>query len=110
MDQGDFSRLAELMADFIQAKTKLNVGPIHRPPFLSTRQLGFIVFTTLVWIPFAIKMIVKGETLLHNPKLWLASSVFVYFFSFLFGSWFRERDGGFWVLLGLLGSGISLRL
>ncbi|KAK7843732.1 putative dolichyl-diphosphooligosaccharide--protein glycosyltransferase subunit 3b [Quercus suber] len=31
MDQGDFSRLAESMADFVQAKTKLNVGLIHRP-------------------------------------------------------------------------------
>ncbi|KAL0012413.1 hypothetical protein SO802_007521 [Lithocarpus litseifolius] len=81
MDQGDFSRLAESMADFVQAKTKLNVGPIHRPPFLSTKQLGFIVVATLVWIPFAIKKIVKGETLLHDPKLWLAGSVFVYFFS-----------------------------
>ncbi|XP_030973163.1 probable dolichyl-diphosphooligosaccharide--protein glycosyltransferase subunit 3B [Quercus lobata] len=81
MDQGDFSRLAESMADFVQAKTKLNVGPIHRPPFLSTRQLGLIVLATLVWIPFAIKKIVKGETLLHDPKLWLSGSVFIYFFS-----------------------------
>ena len=69
------------MADFVQAKTKLNVGPIHRPPFLSTRQLGLIVLATLVWIPFAIKKIVKGETLLHDPKLWLSGSVFIYFFS-----------------------------
>ena len=110
MDQGDFLRLAELMVDFVQAKTKLNVGPIHWPPFLSTRQLGFIVVATLVWIPFAIKKIVKGETLLHDPKLWLAGSVFVYFFGFLFGSGFRERDGGFWVRLGLLGSELSLWL
>ncbi|KAK7856279.1 putative dolichyl-diphosphooligosaccharide--protein glycosyltransferase subunit 3b [Quercus suber] len=110
MDQGDFSRLAESMADFIQAKTKLNVSPIHWSPFLSTRQLGFIVVMTLVWIPFVIKKIVKGKPLLHNLKLWLASSVFVYFFSFLFGSGFRERDGGCWVRLGLLGSGISLWL
>ena len=69
------------MVDFVQAKTKLAVGSIHWSPFLSTRQLSFIVVATLVWIPFAIKYIVKGETLLHNPKLWLAGSVFVYFFS-----------------------------
>ena len=98
------------MADFVQAKTKLNVGPIHRPLFLSTRKLGFIVIATLVWIPFAIKKIVKGEALLHDLKLWLAGSVFVYFFNFLFRSGFRERDGGCWVRLGLLGSGISLWL
>ena len=106
------------MVDFIQAKTKLNVGPIHWPPFLSTRQLGFIVIATLVWIPFAIKKIVKGETLLYDPKLWLAGSVFVYFFGFLFGSGFRERDvggagfdwvgwfvgiAGFVVVVGLIG-------
>ncbi|KAK7821740.1 putative dolichyl-diphosphooligosaccharide--protein glycosyltransferase subunit 3b [Quercus suber] len=74
-------------------------------PFLSTRQLGFNVVATLVWIPFAIKKIMKGKTLLHDPKLWLTSLVFDYFFSFLFGFGFRERDGGPWVRLGLLGSG-----
>ncbi|KAK7861294.1 putative dolichyl-diphosphooligosaccharide--protein glycosyltransferase subunit 3a [Quercus suber] len=52
----------------------------------------------------------KGETLLHDPKLWLTGSVFVYFFSFLFGSGFRERDGGCWVRLGLLAFGLSLQL
>ena len=83
-----------MMANFVQAKTKLNVDSIYRPPFLSTRQLGFIVVATLVWIPFAIKKIMKGEALLHDLKLWLAGSVFVYFFNFLFGFGFRERDGG----------------
>ena len=81
MDQGDFSRLVESMAHFVQAKTKLAVDPIHRPPFLSTRQLGFIMVATPIWIPFAIKKIVKGGTLLHDLKHWLAGSVFVYFFS-----------------------------
>ena len=56
------------MANFVQAKTKL-VGSIHRPSFLSTRQLGFIVVATLVWIPFAIKKIMKGKALLHDLKL-----------------------------------------
>ncbi|KAK9992983.1 hypothetical protein SO802_022686 [Lithocarpus litseifolius] len=81
MDQGDFLRLTKSMVDFVQAKTKLAVSPIHWPPFLSTRQLGFIVVATLVWIPFAIKKIMKSKTLLHDPKLWLAGSVFIYFFS-----------------------------
>ena len=81
MDQGDFSRLVESMAHFVQAKTKLAVGPIHQPSFLSTRQLSFIMVATLVWIPFMIKKIVKGENLLHDSKLWLAGSVFIYFFS-----------------------------
>ncbi|KAK7822699.1 putative dolichyl-diphosphooligosaccharide--protein glycosyltransferase subunit 3b [Quercus suber] len=107
MDQGDFSRLVESMADFVQAKTKLNVDLIHQPPFLSTRQLGFNVIATLVWIPFTIKKIVKGKTLLHDPKLWLTGLVFDYFFSFLFGFGFRERDGGCWVRLGDANSGLD---
>ncbi|GMH05337.1 hypothetical protein Nepgr_007177 [Nepenthes gracilis] len=35
LDQGDLSRLAESMAEFIESKTKTTVGPIHRPPFFS---------------------------------------------------------------------------
>uniref|UniRef100_A0A2N9ITD0 Dolichyl-diphosphooligosaccharide--protein glycosyltransferase subunit 3B n=1 Tax=Fagus sylvatica TaxID=28930 RepID=A0A2N9ITD0_FAGSY len=81
MDQGDFSRLAESMSDFVESRTKLVVGPIHRPPFLSTKQLAVIVIIILIWIPFAVKKIVAGQTLLHDPKLWLAGSVFIYFFS-----------------------------
>lgn len=81
MDQGDFSRLAESMSDFIQSKTNLVVGPIQRPPMLSNKQIIVIVVIILIWIPFAIKKIITGETLLHDPKIWLSGSVFVYFFS-----------------------------
>lgn len=81
MDQGDFARLAESMADFVEAKTKLVVGPIQRPPMFSKKQLGFAVVAFLIWIPFVIKKIIKGETLLHDPRVWLAGSVFIYFFS-----------------------------
>ncbi|KAF5474743.1 hypothetical protein F2P56_006614 [Juglans regia] len=81
MDQGDFSRLAESMSEFIESKTKFVFGPIHRPPMLSNKQLIVIVLAILIWIPFAIKKIVMGETLLHDPKIWLVGSVFVYFFS-----------------------------
>ncbi|XP_062162474.1 probable dolichyl-diphosphooligosaccharide--protein glycosyltransferase subunit 3B [Alnus glutinosa] len=81
MDQGDFSKLAESMSQFVESKTNLVVGPIHRPPFLSKKQLALVVVGILIWIPFAVKKIVMGETLLHDPKLWLAGSVFVYFFS-----------------------------
>ncbi|XP_044461621.1 probable dolichyl-diphosphooligosaccharide--protein glycosyltransferase subunit 3B [Mangifera indica] len=81
MDQGDFSRMAESMADFVQSRTKLSVGPIHRPPLLSKKQIGLIVLIILIWLPFAIKKIIAGETLLHDRKIWLLGSVFVYFFS-----------------------------
>lgn len=81
MDQGDFSRLAESMAEFVESKTKLSVGPIHRPPFFSQTQLIFIAVGIIIWIPFFIKKVLSGQTLLHDPKIWLAGSVFVYFFS-----------------------------
>ncbi|ESW15202.1 hypothetical protein PHAVU_007G053000 [Phaseolus vulgaris] len=81
MDQGDFSRLAESMAEFVEAKTKISVGPIHRPPVFSRNQLILIAVVILIWIPFFIKKVLTGQTLLHDPKVWLAGSVFVYFFS-----------------------------
>ncbi|KAL1342724.1 hypothetical protein HN51_029242 [Arachis hypogaea] len=81
MDQGDFSRLAESMAEFVESKTKISLGPIHRPPLLSRNQLILIVVAFLIWIPFFVKKLVSGQTLLHDPKVWLAGSVFVYFFS-----------------------------
>ncbi|KAI4298647.1 hypothetical protein L6164_032181 [Bauhinia variegata] len=81
MDQGDFSRLAESMAEFIESKTKLVVGPIHRPPLISRNQWIIIVLAFLIWLPFAVKKILTGQTLLHEPKVWLAGAVAVYFFS-----------------------------
>ncbi|XP_021295187.1 probable dolichyl-diphosphooligosaccharide--protein glycosyltransferase subunit 3B [Herrania umbratica] len=81
MDQGDISRMAESMAEFIESRTKLTVGPIHRPPILSKRQLALIAALLLIWSPFVAKKIFAGETLLHDPKIWLSGAVFVYFFS-----------------------------
>ncbi|KAK5831465.1 hypothetical protein E1A91_A05G180400v1 [Gossypium mustelinum] len=81
MDQGDFSRLAESMAEFVQYRTKLTVGPIHRPPALSKMQLGLITALLLLCLPLVAKRIFAGETLLHDPKIWLSGAVFVYFFS-----------------------------
>lgn len=81
MDQGDFSRLAESMAEFIESRSKLVVGPIHRPPILSKKQLTFVIVVWLIWMPFIIKKIISGKTLIHDPKIWLTGAVFVYFFS-----------------------------
>lgn len=81
MDQGDFSRLAESMADFVESKTKLTVGQIHRPPMFSKKQIGFIALALMIWTPFLIKKLLLGQTLLHDPKVWLGFSIFVYFFS-----------------------------
>ncbi|XP_021637409.1 probable dolichyl-diphosphooligosaccharide--protein glycosyltransferase subunit 3B [Hevea brasiliensis] len=81
MDQGDFSRMAESMSDFVASRTKLYVGPIHRPPILSRNQLGFLFAVLLIWTPFMVKKVLTGQTLLHDPKIWLGGAVFVYFFS-----------------------------
>uniref|UniRef100_A0A5B6ZK76 Putative Tumor suppressor candidate isoform 1 n=2 Tax=Davidia involucrata TaxID=16924 RepID=A0A5B6ZK76_DAVIN len=81
MDAGDFSRLAESMVEFIESKTKLTVGPIHRPPIVSKKQMVFIVVALLIWSPFMVKKVLAGETFLHDSKIWLAGAVFVYFFS-----------------------------
>ncbi|TXG47093.1 hypothetical protein EZV62_026387 [Acer yangbiense] len=74
-------RMAESMAEFIESRTKLTVGPIHRPPFLSKKQLGLIAVITLIWLPFVAKKIFAGDTLLHDRKIWLLGAVFIYFFS-----------------------------
>ncbi|KAJ4703189.1 Magnesium transporter protein 1 [Melia azedarach] len=81
MDQGDFSRMAESMAEFVESRTKISVGPIQRPPFLSKRQIGLITVAILIWLPFMAKKIFAGETLLHDRKIWLLGAVFIYFFS-----------------------------
>ncbi|KAK8496647.1 hypothetical protein V6N13_062871 [Hibiscus sabdariffa] len=81
MDQGDFSRMAESMAEFVESRTKLTVGPLHRPPILSKTQMGLVVAVLLISAPFVAKKIFAGETFLHDPKIWLSGAVFVYFFS-----------------------------
>ncbi|BBH00760.1 Oligosaccharyltransferase complex/magnesium transporter family protein [Prunus dulcis] len=72
MDQGDFSRLAESMSEFIESKTKLVVGPIRRPPMLSKKQIMFATIAWLIWLPFIGKKIISGKTLLHDPRIWLS--------------------------------------
>ncbi|CAA6658281.1 unnamed protein product [Spirodela intermedia] len=81
MQQSDFSRLAESMAEFIEAKTGISVGPIQRPPLLSGRQMAFLALVALISAPFLIRRVIAGETLLHDRKIWMAGAVFVYFFS-----------------------------
>lgn len=81
MEQGDFARLAESMSEFIEAKTKLSVGPIQRPPMFSRNQIILAIAAWLIWTPFIVKKIINGKTLLHEPRIWLTGAVFVYFFS-----------------------------
>ncbi|XP_010533832.1 PREDICTED: probable dolichyl-diphosphooligosaccharide--protein glycosyltransferase subunit 3B [Tarenaya hassleriana] len=81
MDQGDYSRLAESMAEFVEHRTKLTVGPLHRLPLLSKTQIGIVVALITIWTPFVIKRVLKGETLIHDRRVWLSGAIFVYFFS-----------------------------
>ena len=48
MDQGDFSRLADAMAEFVESRTRISVGPIARPPIVSGRQLAFAALALLI--------------------------------------------------------------
>ncbi|TMW88251.1 hypothetical protein EJD97_018846 [Solanum chilense] len=81
MDGSDLARLAESMAEFVEAKTKLTVGPIHRPPMISKKQMAVIIAAGLVLSPFLVKRVLSGGTLLHDKHVWMAGSIFVYFFS-----------------------------
>lgn len=57
MDAGDFSGLAESMGQFVEIKTQLTVGPIHRPPIFSSKQFQFIVVVILVLLPLVAKRV-----------------------------------------------------
>ncbi|XP_020595697.1 probable dolichyl-diphosphooligosaccharide--protein glycosyltransferase subunit 3 [Phalaenopsis equestris] len=81
MDTSSFSRLADAMAEFVESKTKLSVGPILHPPPVSPRQQAVLLLVLLIATPFIIKKILAGETLLHDSKVWMTGAVFVYFFS-----------------------------
>ncbi|EPS69027.1 hypothetical protein M569_05738, partial [Genlisea aurea] len=81
MDSSDFSRLADSMADFVAAKTKFSVGQIHRPPVISKKQIALIVALILIWIPFFLKKLIAGQTILHKKWIWMAGAIFIYFFS-----------------------------
>lgn len=81
MDAGDYSRLADSMAEFIESRTKLSVGPIKRPPVISKKQIIFIVAVVLIWTPFFLKKLISGKTIFHDKNIWMAGAVFVYFFS-----------------------------
>ncbi|XP_047323424.1 probable dolichyl-diphosphooligosaccharide--protein glycosyltransferase subunit 3B [Impatiens glandulifera] len=80
-DSGDSTQVAESMAETIKTQINLSVGPIHRPPFLSKNQIILITVASLIWVPFVVKKLIAGETILHDRRVWLAGAVFVYFFS-----------------------------
>jgi len=48
---------------------------------ISRKQLGLLAAMMVILAPFLVKRVLAGDTLLQDSKLWLALSVFVYFFS-----------------------------
>nr|CAD1841100.1 unnamed protein product [Ananas comosus var. bracteatus] len=81
MDQSNFAAGAESMAEFVASRTGLSLGPIQRPPPLSRGQIVALGVLLLILSPFVIKRILQGDTIFHDRKLWMASAIFVYFFS-----------------------------
>ncbi|CAH9059465.1 unnamed protein product [Cuscuta europaea] len=81
MDASDFSRMAESMAEFVESKTNLEIGPIHRPPIVSKMQVTFAVALVLISSPFIIKKFLSGNTIFQDKYVWMAGAIFVYFFS-----------------------------
>ncbi|KAL3820675.1 hypothetical protein ACJIZ3_006580 [Penstemon smallii] len=81
MDASDYSSLAESMSEFIESRTKLSVGPIARPPLISKKLMVFIGAVIVIMIPFIVKRLISGNTIFHDKFIWMAGSIFVYFFS-----------------------------
>ncbi|XP_023743779.1 probable dolichyl-diphosphooligosaccharide--protein glycosyltransferase subunit 3B [Lactuca sativa] len=81
LDISESSNLVESMAGFIESKTGLSIGRIHRPPILSKSQFGFLIGGLLISLPFMTKKILAGETPFHQKRIWMFGIMFVYFFS-----------------------------
>ncbi|KAF5820836.1 putative oligosaccharyl transferase complex, subunit OST3/OST6 [Helianthus annuus] len=78
---GDFSGLAESIAESIDLKTGISIGTIHHPPICSKTQFGLIIVGLLIWLPFMTKRIITSNTMFHNKRIWICGTMFVYFFS-----------------------------
>ncbi|BBM99819.1 dolichyl-diphosphooligosaccharide---protein glycosyltransferase subunit MAGT1/TUSC3 [Marchantia polymorpha subsp. ruderalis] len=81
MEQSDFHRTAEGMISFVEGKSNMKIGPVERPPSVSTKQLLVLAGGLLVTAPFVIKRILAKDTVLHDSKFWCLGAVLVYFFS-----------------------------
>merc|ERR1711915_137705 len=81
IEQNEIGRAAEGIAAFVESKTKYRVGSIERPPPISKKQVIFVGGVLVLAAPFVVKRILTQDTPLHDPKVWLASAVFIYFFS-----------------------------
>ncbi|KAM0025792.1 putative oligosaccharyl transferase complex, subunit OST3/OST6 [Helianthus debilis subsp. tardiflorus] len=68
---GDFSGLAESIAESIDLKPGISIGTIHHPPICSKTQFGLIIGGLLIWLPFITKRIITSNTVFHNKRTWI---------------------------------------
>eukprot|EP00271_Cylindrocystis_brebissonii_P010446 TRINITY_DN26633_c0_g1_i1.p1 TRINITY_DN26633_c0_g1~~TRINITY_DN26633_c0_g1_i1.p1 ORF type:complete len:338 (+),score=9.94 TRINITY_DN26633_c0_g1_i1:74-1087(+) len=74
-------RTAEGISSFISSKTDLDVGKILRAPLLSPLSMIILGATTVASAPFAIKILLTNQTPLHDPRVWCAFGLAIYFFA-----------------------------
>ncbi|GAQ79061.1 Oligosaccharyltransferase complex [Klebsormidium nitens] len=79
-DLNSFPRTAEGIASFVEARTKLKVGEIVRPPPLSKLQVSLILAAVLLLGPY-IGYKVLSLPAVQEPKLWAIAAIGVYYFS-----------------------------
>ncbi|KAG6478877.1 hypothetical protein ZIOFF_062322 [Zingiber officinale] len=79
MDQSEFSRGAEPIAEFLEVKARISLGgPILRPLLVTCRLV--LLASILISAPYLIRRILESGTLFHYQRLWMSLALFVYFF------------------------------
>lgn len=79
-DLNSYPRTAEGIASFVEARTKLKVGEIVRPPPLNKLQVSLIFAAVLLLGPY-IGYKVLSLPAVQEPKLWAIAAIGVYYFS-----------------------------
>ncbi|GJP30786.1 hypothetical protein CLOM_g15968 [Closterium sp. NIES-68] len=72
---------ADGFAQFLKAAAAVDVGPIDRPPKVSSTQILVIGGLAIVAAPFILRLLVTTRTPLHEPASWCVLGVAIYFFS-----------------------------
>ncbi|CAI5532396.1 unnamed protein product [Closterium sp. Naga37s-1] len=81
MDFQSAPATADGFAKFLQAAGGVDVGPIERPPKVSSTQVVVIAVLAVVAAPFVLRALVTTRTPLHEAATWCVVGVCVYFFS-----------------------------
>lgn len=81
MPMQEFARTAEGFADWIRNSVGISLGPIVRPPAVSTSQLIILGFVLLSASPFLIRLLLSSKTPIHDPRVWCVGGLLVYWAS-----------------------------